>query len=131
MAITPKKVTNSTTPQGASSGVSADTKTIVTVLLLLFVYPVGLILMWVWTNWPKWVKFLLTLPVVLFILGMIAVFATVFIFIASGGAKVSENQLRQMQQYEEQQEMLKTNEQGSTEAGTSENSDAVEWEMSY
>lgn len=48
------------------------TKTIVTVLVLLFAYPVGLILMWFWAKWPKWVKFLVTLPIILAILGIIA-----------------------------------------------------------
>lgn len=51
-----------------SSGMSNDTKTLVTVLLLIFIYPVGLVLMWVWTHWPKWVKILLTIPVVILVL---------------------------------------------------------------
>lgn len=45
--------------------ISEDTKTLITVLLLVFAYPVGLIMMFVWTGWPKWVKTLIVLPLVL------------------------------------------------------------------
>jgi uncharacterized protein (DUF983 family) len=44
---------------------STDTKTIITILLLIFIYPIGLILMWVWTGWKTWVKVLVSLPVIL------------------------------------------------------------------
>ncbi len=60
----------------SSSELSYDTKVVLTVLLLLFLYPVGLILMWVWGLWPTWVKVLISLPVLFFILvivGLIAV----------------------------------------------------------
>lgn len=50
-----------------SSEVSTDTKTIITILLLIFIYPVGLILMWFWTSWKRWVKILVSLPVILLI----------------------------------------------------------------
>jgi hypothetical protein len=33
-----------------------DNKTLITVLLLLFVYPIGFLLMWFWTKWKTWVK---------------------------------------------------------------------------
>lgn len=65
-----------------NQGVSEDTRLIVTVLLLIFVYPVGLIVMWLWTHWAKWVKVVISLPVILFfgflILGGGAVFITSF-----------------------------------------------------
>jgi len=35
-------------------GMSEDTKSIITVLLLIFVYPIGLILAPKWAKWPKW-----------------------------------------------------------------------------
>lgn len=54
------------------SGLSEDAKTIIVVLLLVFAFPVGLILMWIWTAWPKWTKWLLTsiliIPLILIIL---------------------------------------------------------------
>jgi len=65
------KVSNTTN----ASGVSEDTKTIVTVLLLIFFMPVGFILMWFWTKWKVWVKLLVTLlftPVFLFLAGIVA-----------------------------------------------------------
>lgn len=49
-------MTSTTKQQGASN----DTRTIVTVLLLIFFPLVGLVLMWAWTNWKKWVKWLIT-----------------------------------------------------------------------
>ncbi|MBP9719311.1 MAG: hypothetical protein KBD46_02485 [Candidatus Levybacteria bacterium] len=45
---------------------SYETKTIIVVLTLLFVTPVGLILMWVWMKWPLWVRILLTVLPFLF-----------------------------------------------------------------
>lgn len=50
------------------------TRTIVTVLILLFAYPIGILLMWSWTKWPKWVKFLITLPIILAIVGLALAF---------------------------------------------------------
>lgn len=50
-----------------------DTKTLITILLLVFVFPVGFILMWVWTKWKLWVKLLITIPIILFMLGMVGV----------------------------------------------------------
>lgn len=60
------------------SEISADTKTIITALLLIFIYPVGLILMWFWTSWKTWLKILLSLPIILliflpFLIGLLAV----------------------------------------------------------
>lgn len=41
-------------------GMSYSTKKIIVILLLIFFYPLGLLFMFVWMKWPKWVKFLLT-----------------------------------------------------------------------
>jgi hypothetical protein len=49
------------------TAMSNDTKTIITILLLLFIYPIGLIMAWFWTKWHLWVKIAVTLPVVLLI----------------------------------------------------------------
>lgn len=55
------------------SGVSNDTKTIVTVLLLTFVFPVGFILMWVWAPWRLWVKLLASFPFLVLFIGLFSV----------------------------------------------------------
>jgi len=47
--------------------VSANTKTIITVLFLIFLYPIGVVVMWFWTRWRAWVKILITLPIFLFL----------------------------------------------------------------
>lgn len=39
---------------------SEDTKTIITVLTLISVPPVGVILMWIWNKWQTWVKLVVT-----------------------------------------------------------------------
>lgn len=57
-----------TSPQQMDS----NTKTIITVLLLLFAYPIGLIPMWFWTNWPKWVKWLISVFIIIPFLGILA-----------------------------------------------------------
>lgn len=48
----------------------------VVILLLVFVYPIGIIFMWKWMkSWPKWLKWLLTLflflPIVLIVVSLI------------------------------------------------------------
>lgn len=68
-------VSNSTAPQGTSN----DTKIIVTVILLVFFFPVGLILMWFWTKWPRWLKILLTVPLILTIFLFMGLFAIGFL----------------------------------------------------
>lgn len=51
--------------ENQNTGTSDETKTIVTVLLLIFVYPAGVIVMWLWTKWKTWVKVLVSLPALL------------------------------------------------------------------
>jgi hypothetical protein len=61
---------------------SYDTKTIIVVLLLVFVYPVGILLMWIWKLWPLWLRILLTVLLILpilFVLGLLFLLA-VFLF---------------------------------------------------
>ncbi len=61
---------NAPTPQ--------STKTLVTILLLIFVGPVGFIVMWVWSGWKVWVKLLLTfLGVLLVVIPIVVAVALV------------------------------------------------------
>lgn len=52
---------------------SEDTKTLIVILLLIFVYPIGLIMMFVWMKWPWWVKLLVALPVTLVVFAMVSI----------------------------------------------------------
>lgn len=62
------------------SELSYETRVIIVVLLLLFVYPIGLIFMWAWMrDWALRAKLLITLP---FLLGIFAVFG-LFMLIGS------------------------------------------------
>lgn len=47
-------------------------RTILVIVALILFYPLGLVLMYVLTKWRGWVKFLVTLPLVLFIVGLVA-----------------------------------------------------------
>ena len=50
----------------SSMGPSYDTQMIVTILLLIFIYPVGLIFMWAWMRtWPIWIKIIISLPLII------------------------------------------------------------------
>lgn len=69
-----QKPVNENTQNITKTAESVDsTPTIVTVLLLIFMFPVGVIVMWVWPKWKKWVKILITLlaliPVFVIFLG--------------------------------------------------------------
>ncbi len=59
--------------QTQNQGISENTKTIIAVILLVFAYPIGLLLMWFWTKWPRWAKIVISLPLFLAILGILAV----------------------------------------------------------
>lgn len=61
--------TRTTTP---SEEISYETKLIIVILLLLFVYPIGVIFMWLWMReWPAWLKVIISLPIILGILAII------------------------------------------------------------
>lgn len=65
-------------PQPIVQSSGDDTRTIVTILLLFFFYPIGLIVMWFWARWKSWVKILISLPIVfLIIIFVLAVIAAV------------------------------------------------------
>lgn len=71
------------------SGTSNDTRTIVTVLCLLFIFPIGLILMWFWTKWPLWVKLVISiLP--LFLVALIGVFAVAILTTINPEAQIEK-----------------------------------------
>jgi len=53
-------VENTQQPAPQPQQTSEDAKTIVTVLLLIFFFPVGLILMWLWPAWSKKMKMIIT-----------------------------------------------------------------------
>lgn len=55
----------------AKQELSYDTKTLIVLVLLFVLYPVGLILMFKWMNWKNWIKWIIALPVLFIILGII------------------------------------------------------------
>lgn len=55
----------------SSTGTTPTINTIVTIFLLIFVYPLGLLLVWFWTKWPQWLKILLSVLVVIPLLAIL------------------------------------------------------------
>src|SRR5258708_25392678 len=73
--IPPQPAVQSPLPQVQATGTSNMTTAIVLGLLVFF-YPLGLILIWTLTKWPLWVKILLSsLIVILAVLGIIGAIA--------------------------------------------------------
>ena len=68
---------NSTPVQAASSGQIKDRSSTVA-LALVWIYPIGVILMWLWMkSWGKGIKVLVTIPVIIALIGFIsAIFIT-------------------------------------------------------
>lgn len=64
-------------PATTTQGTSNDTKSIVTVLLLIFVYPIGVLVMWLWTKWRWWVKLLVSIPFIFIVMGVMSAVALV------------------------------------------------------
>lgn len=58
---------------------SSNASTIVTILLVVFLYPVGVIVMWFWPKWPIWVKILLTLLIIPYLFILPLIFAGILI----------------------------------------------------
>ncbi len=74
-------------------GMSNDTKSIIAVLALLLAYPIGVIVMWFLTKWPKWVKLLVTAPLIL--IPLIAVFIVAVVVITNPQKKFEKAQRAQ------------------------------------
>lgn len=97
---------NTATPRTQATGyheeLSYETKLIIVILLLLFVYPLGVIFMWLWMReWPVWLKIVISLPI---ILGIIGIFVGIFFLsLLLRNAALNRNfQNQMMRQYEQQ-----------------------------
>lgn len=62
----------------SNQGLSYDTKTLIVVITLIFVYPVGFVLMYLWMKWNNLIKFIISLPVYVLLLALIIGFLSVF-----------------------------------------------------
>lgn len=90
-----------TTRTKSPEEISYETKLTIVILLLLFVYPLGLVFMWVWMrNWPVWLKIVISLPLVL---GVLALFTGMFfIALLIRNATTSRNFPNRMWEYRRQ-----------------------------
>lgn len=66
----------------APTGTSQNTKNLVTVLLLIFVYPVGFFVMWIWSGWKVWLKLLVSVLGTILTLLIIGIFLLPFLLLA-------------------------------------------------
>jgi hypothetical protein len=99
-------------------GLSYDTKLIIVLLLLLFVYPLGLVFMWAWMkNWPVWLKLLIMLPLLLGLL--IGIFFVIMIQTVVHEAQIERMQELQQMQKEKQMQQQKNGQFTLTPAPTS------------
>lgn len=88
--MTEKKLTS----QNTQKGLSEDLKTLITILLLLFAYPIGLILMFIWMKWPKWVKILICIiPLILIIFWLFIFLVVLFPALKRNRSFMQEQQL--------------------------------------
>lgn len=101
----PVKAERVTTQTATVDEISYETKLTIVILLLLFVYPLGLVFMWFWMrNWPLWLKILISLPIIIGILGILfGIFALAMILRHVATDKNFQYQMRQYQYQQEQQ----------------------------
>jgi hypothetical protein len=76
----------------STEGISYDTKTLIVVLSLFIIYPVGIILMYLWMKWKLWIKLLLSLPIVLIPLTFIGIFMVAVLAIGNPRAQIQKGQ---------------------------------------
>lgn len=63
---------------------SYEIKTVITVILLVTAYPVGVIMMLIWMKWPVWVKALVCAPFILVALTVLLVLGIIGAAIGRG-----------------------------------------------
>ena len=97
----PVKAKRVNTQQAHVDEISYETKLTIVILLLLFVYPLGLVFMWVWMkNWPLWLRLLISLPLAL---GVIGIFFGIFaISLILRHIATDKNFQYQMHEYQKQ-----------------------------
>lgn len=72
------------------TGLSEQNKTIITVLALIFIFPVGAILMFVWMKWPMWLKVLLLLPGIVWMLAFLGIVAGILLVAINPAAQMEK-----------------------------------------
>lgn len=59
-----------------------DSNTILVILLLIFAFPIGIVLMWIlMKHWPKWMKWVITAPMIIIPILYILLFSVLFFVI--------------------------------------------------
>jgi hypothetical protein len=64
-----KPVSRVVTSRSTSSNtrpIPLNVQTLITVFFLVFFYPLGVVLMFLWTRWPFWIKMVIAIPLTLF-----------------------------------------------------------------
>jgi hypothetical protein len=93
--VSQQNVPVSPSTQPTSQTLSQEDKnhrTLVTVLLLIFVFPVGWIVMWFYSKWPVWVKLLVSLVALPVVLVVVAILAGVILAVVNPKAQMNKAQ---------------------------------------
>lgn len=81
---------------GKCSEKNDNTKLYLVIIFLVFIYPVGVILMWIWMKlWPKWLKFLLSINMILILTVILGFIIAFIIAVTNSGNKVNKSGLTQ------------------------------------
>jgi hypothetical protein len=83
--------------QGDPNELSYDTKTLITVLLLVTIYPIGVVMMFIWMKWNKWIKFLIVLPAIAAVIIPFFILTVIgSIVMRVGGDLINSGEFREM-----------------------------------
>lgn len=77
--------------QSKPTRMSEDTKAMITVLLSIFAFPIGLILMWFWVKWPVWVKVVISIPLLILpIIAIVGIFSAAVLSTVNPRAQIQK-----------------------------------------
>jgi len=93
----PSDLRSSPLDRGDTNELSNDTKTLITVICLVTVYPVGLILMFVWMRWNKWLKFLVAFPgIFALVIPFLLIMVVGVVMMRLGGDLINSNEFKEI-----------------------------------
>ena len=73
-----------------SAEIVMGTKDYLAIILLVFFYPLGVLVVDFFTNWPKKVKLIISIPIIFVLVGILAIIASIF-FIAAAPSGIIDN----------------------------------------
>lgn len=90
---------------------SYDTKFLIVLVSFFILYPVGIILMFKWMSWKIWIKWLLTLPLVIAALGFIFAIIIGFVSTANFATQIKNAKQESLENFDNASNRLNCTEQ--------------------